>query len=660
MNMKRTNTILCFMLFLATSAGVAFSQPPPVDPPAAKTEPVESPATEAPAKKSESASESKSIPAAATAKPGDDLSVEQARLADRFKRLEEVVGRLAELSASSDPRRAKLLRDAIAQSREQDISVRFESIVKLLQDERLSAAAKNQTDLQTELDGLLALLLKADRGNELNSQRDRVKKYLQEVSRLIRDQKSIRARTEGGDDLTPLGKDQQRIAADTAKLGGDISKTEGTKKKSGNDKDSKGSSPSDESNGKKSDEPKGGDQGRPSDKKPGDNGDKKANSEDHPGDKSPSDKSPDGKKPNDAKPSQDGKQSQEGRPSKSDKSDDSKPGKSSPSGKPKDGGSPSEGKPSDGQQGKPGESQQSPSQGQQGQQGSQSSGDKEKDDHPPQSKDPADRATEQLKKAREQMEEAQKKLEEAKRDKATERQQEAIKQLEQAKAELERVLRQLREEELERTLTQLAARFRKMLEIQTAIYDGTVRINQVAAAQRTHDHEIESAKLSREETQLVHEVEKALSLLHEEGSSVAFPEAIDQMRDDMRQVAERLAAVKVDKITQGIEQDIIAALEETIAALDKSIKDLEKKRTPPGQQPMAGQPGEMPLVDKLAELKMIRSLQMRINKRTQTYGEMIKGDQAETPELLKSLKDLADRQQRVYRATADLQQKRND
>ncbi len=621
--MKQTYTIMGFMLLLAAPAGLAFSQPPPVDPLAAKAQPAENSPAETPAAKPKGVPASDGAPAAATAKPGDDLSVEQARLADRYKRLEEVVGRLAELSATSDPRRAKLLREAIAQSREQDINVRFESIVKLLQDERLSAAAKNQTDLQKELDGLLALLLKADRDNELNSQRDRVKKYLQEVSRLIRDQKSIRARTEGGDDLTPLGKDQQRIAADTAKLGGDISKTEGSKKESGSDKDKKQSSPSDKSDGKPSDQAKRGD-----------------------------------KKPSNAEPAENGKQPKEGTPSKLDKSDDSKPGKSSPSGKPTEGGAPSDGKPSDGQdgqQGQPGDSQQSPSQGQQG---SQSSGDK--DDQLPHPKDPADRATKQLKEAHKRMEEAQKKLEQAKREGATAPQQEAIKQLEQAKAELERVLRQLREEELERTLTQLAARFRKMLEMQTAIYDGTVRIDQVAAAQRTHDHEIESAKLSREETQLVHEVEKALSLLHEEGSSVAFPEAIDQMRDDMRQVAERLAAVKVDKITQAIEQDIIAALEETIAALDKSIKDLEKKRTPPGQQPMAGQPGEMPLVDKLAELKMIRSLQMRINKRTQTYGEMIKGDQAETPELLKSLKDLADREQRVYRATADLQQKRND
>ena len=126
--------------------------------------------------------------------------------------------------------------------------------------------------------------------------------------------------------------------------------------------------------------------------------------------------------------------------------------------------------------------------------------------------------------------------------------------MEQAKAELERVLRQLREEELERTLTQLAARFRKMLEMQTAVYDGTVRLDQVPEAQRTHDHEIESARLSREESQIVHEVEKALSLLREEGSSVAFPEAVEQMRDDMRQVAERSAAIKVEKLTQGIEE----------------------------------------------------------------------------------------------------------
>ena len=106
-----------------------------------------------------------------------------------------------------------------------------------------------------------------------------------------------------------------------------------------------------------------------------------------------------------------------------------------------------------------------------------------------------------------------------------------------------------------------------MLEMQTAVYDGTVRLDHVPEAQRTHDHEIESARLSRQESQIVHEVDKALLLLHEEGSSVAFPEAIEQMRDDMRQVTDPPGrAQSRNRSRKALEKDIIAALEETIAA----------------------------------------------------------------------------------------------
>ena len=75
---------------------------------------------------------------------------------------------------------------------------------------------------------------------------------------------------------------------------------------------------------------------------------------------------------------------------------------------------------------------------------------------------------------------------------------------------------------------------------------------------------------------------------------------------------------------------------------------------------MAGQPTEPQLVDKLAELKMIRSLQMRIYQRTQRYGQMIEGEQAEAAELIEALRELAERQQRVHKATADLGKGRND
>lgn len=524
---------------------------------------------------------------------GDALSVEQARLADRFKRLEEVVGRLAELSASTDPRRARLLRDAIAQSREQDLNVRFEAIVKLLEDERLSAAATNQTDLQNELDALLALLLKADRDKELASERERIKEYLKELSRLIRLQKGIRARTEGGDELPQLSEDQERVAGDTGKLGGDIVETEADEK------------------------PKPGEAADDGEASEGDSG-------------------------------------EQSQPGESSEPSDSKSGKSSK-------GEPSKGKPSESQSGEGEPSEGESSQSQQGQPGSPSQGaGSQRDQQPSEPQDPADRATDRLRAAQQQMDEARKKLDEAEREGAADRQREALKKLEEAKAELERVLRQLREEELDRMLTQLAARFRKMLELQNAVYEGTVRLDRVPQAQRDHDDEIEAARLSRQEAEIVREADKALLLLREDGTSVAFPEAVEQMRDDMQQVVERLAAVKVDEITQGLERDILTALEELIAALEKAIEDLEKNRTPPGQAPPAGQPAEPQLVHKLAELKMIRSLQIRIYQRTQRYGKMIEGEQAETAELIEALEELAARQQRVHKATADLQEGQND
>src|SRR3546814_18020253 len=63
------------------------------------------------------------------------------------------------------------------------------------------------------------------------------------------------------------------------------------------------------------------------------------------------------------------------------------------------------------------------------------------------------------------------------REQADEKQAEALRELEQAKAELEESLRQLREEEMARMLALLEARFRKMLDAQAQVYEGTVRVD---------------------------------------------------------------------------------------------------------------------------------------------------------------------------------------
>jgi len=165
---------------------------------------------------------------------------------------------------------------------------------------------------------------------------------------------------------------------------------------------------------------------------------------------------------------------------------------------------------------------------------------------------------------------------------------------------------------------------------------------------------IPAGKLAMDERKLVIEADKALNLLIEEGSSIAFPETVDQMREDMQQVADRLDEAKVARITQSIEEDIIAALEEMIEALQKAQQELEESENQPPPPP--SQPQDMPLVDALAELKMIRALQMRINTRTKRYARLLDDiddptGQATDEDLQVALFKLAERQARIYEIT---------
>ncbi len=530
------------------------------------------------------------------------LASEESRLGERYDRLELLAGRLAELSRSTQPRRARLLRELVSKSREQDIAGRFDLIVKALEEDRLASASEDQGKLRSDLQKLLDLLLQEGRDRQLESERKRIAKYLAELKKLIRLQRGIKARTDGGDDPESLGKDQQRVAKATGKLRDQIDETEGPAKPSpGESKDAE----SPEGEGKpaqeNSDEPKPdtkpteGEQGKPR------QGESKESKDGKPGES----------KPNEGKPS------------------DGKPGESKPS----------DGKPSDGQ----------PSEGQS------SSGESESQES---EQTPAERATKRLKQAQQRMQQAMEQLEEAKRNEAVEKQEQALRELEQAKAELERILRQLREEELERTLVLLEARFRKMLDAQMEVYEQTQKLDASQANVQTHELEIAAGRLSRKEGQIVRDADRALVLLREDGTSVAFPEALEQAREDMQVVAERLADVKLGLITQGLEEDIVATLEEILAALQKAIKELREQQSQQQQQGQS-EPAEQALVDQLAELRMIRVLQNRINSRTKRYDEMIEGEQALEAELLEALDRLALRQERVYQATHDLDTGRN-
>jgi hypothetical protein len=507
-----------------------------------------------------------SAPAAKPAepRPADKLALEEQRIAEKYKHLEDVLLRMAELTTATDPRRAALLKKAIAQSKEQLIAVRFDRLVDLLGKDQLSKALENQTEVDQDLRALLELLMSENRAKRIESEKARIREYLKRINGIIKQVKDIQGRTLGGDNAKRLSEEQAKLADKTRELADDVRKTEDGKAKADGAK---------------------GEQSKP--------------------------------KGEEAKPKGEG-------------------------GKEK--GEEAKGKGKEGKEGGKGDSPQAKPQ-----EGSQPDAKNEPSANP---------APNRLEAAQQRMKDAEAKLKETQRRGAAEKQEEAIRELQMAKAKLEEILRQLREEEIGRTLAMLESRFRKMLDMQQDAFEGTVRLDRTPADQRTHNFEIDASRLSAKETQIVVELDKALVVLRDDGSAVAFLEASEQMRDDMQQVVDRLAQAKVGKMTQGIEEDIITALKEMIEALKKAQKDQEKKKPRAGQPP-PGQPQDPPLVDGLAELKMIRALQMRVNSRTARYSTMIEGEQADSAELVDSLRQLAERQQRIHRVTRDLLTGRN-
>lgn len=246
---------------------------------------------------------------------------------------------------------------------------------------------------------------------------------------------------------------------------------------------------------------------------------------------------------------------------------------------------------------------------------------------------------------------AQQKLQQGEREKSQEPQLDAEQQLELAKQQIEEQLRQQREEELARLLADLGTRLRQMLEQETTLREETAKRFAAAPAELDREYEISALQLADRQAETITLAERTLLLLAEDGQSVAFLEALRQIREDMLQVAARLKAAELGQITQQVEQEIIDSLSDAVDAVDAAIESQQaKKSAPPGEQ--QGQPGQQPLVDKLAELRMIRAMQARIHSRTKFWSTH--RETAEPAAVRQELDRLAEQQRRLVTATEQL------
>lgn len=617
-----------------------------------------------------------------------NLAASQEAIEMKYRRFEGTLMQLSEYLRKTDPARADLLLRASGKSKEGRIPDQLQHLTELLKKDQLGDAVERQELVVNELQSLLVLLMSEARKDDLELEKKRIQDLIKDVNKLISKETDARANTERGGNQAELQTQQKQVADSTKKLvekiesqdaarkanqtkpAADAKNQSDADKKDGDaesdDKDNPDAEDKDESSSDEDGKP-GKSDGKPSGKqkngdppsKAGDKNDSKSgesNSEKN----DPANEGDDPKKPEKSdKPGEDAKPDNDPK-DKSDAPD--KDSKKPQAGKPQ-AGKPKTGKP---QQGKP--QQGKPQEGEQPQDGQDQQDQQDQQDESPQQDDSSQKNSDktpgrdELKRAKQEMDRAIEELKRNNKKNASDKQDKAIAELMKAKEKLEEILRQLREEERELVLAQLEARFRDMLQKQETVNNATLAIHAVPVDQRTDRHRNRSVELARNEEEISVLAAKSLTLLKEEGSSVAFPEAVEQIREDMLTVSRRLERVDVSEITQNIEQDIAEGLKEIIEALQKEIEKMKDKKQQQQQQQdqqQQQQQQQQGLVNKLAELKMLRSLQYRVNRRTKQLGRLVDGEQALDLDIVSQLRQLSDRQSKVQKATYDLSTGKN-
>jgi hypothetical protein len=143
------------------------------------------------------------------------------------------------------------------------------------------------------------------------------------------------------------------------------------------------------------------------------------------------------------------------------------------------------------------------------------------------------------------------------------------------------------------------------------------------------------------------------------------------VRKDMKIVSGNLKGSDVAEVTQAIEEDIINSLKDMIDALKKAQQDQKNKKPPPPPPPGTPPPPPDPkLIDALAELKMVRAMQDRINSRTDVYTKQYTKqgkletiplpEQGTTPEEVKKLTEVRDQLKDLGVRQGELSKDAND
>ena len=260
---------------------------------------------------------------------------------------------------------------------------------------------------------------------------------------------------------------------------------------------------------------------------------------------------------------------------------------------------------------------------------------------------------EKMEQAGEDQKQASEKMQQNDSESAQEKQKQAEKNMEKALEEIEDRLSQLREETNEEKLARLEARFRQMLERQNVASIMTIEIEdkRFNLGQIRLRDQLLILRLATEELEIREIAQQAYDLLLEDGTSIVFPEVVQDLRADLESAAGLLQSERTDQYTQLVQKEVEITIQDLLDALKEAKQDGKKSGGGGG-----GGGGKQPLLKKSAELKILRMRQRRLNRRTKKL-EIMREQPAMAEAVDKEITDAAAMQKKILDMTDNILKK---
>ena len=272
--------------------------------------------------------------------------------------------------------------------------------------------------------------------------------------------------------------------------------------------------------------------------------------------------------------------------------------------------------------------------------------------------------SQQLQDASEKMEQAAENLDQGNPDEAEQDQEEALAKLQQQEEELRQEEESLEELKREQELVSLVKELTETKDAQLKLNTATAAVQRERPAGRLSRRRRASLQrmvepLARQEGDLSDKITTLIGRLEEESSRV-FSFMLKNVSADMQQVRDLLLELETDSFTQFLQKGVVVDIERMIASLEEQLEVMKRQRQQQQQQQQQDQQQPQQqneaLVSMLAELLMLKNLQLEINRQTGQLEDLRQSNDgsSDSGQWSRALDRLQQRQGNVGRLVVEL------